>query len=100
MDILKSEVGRARSNVDYTEVMKWNEHKLRVRIRRNSYDFQSHALIERWNGEEWKGVDSIHFSKMQTPEYLNERDSDEVLKAHFSKDTSKLISLAMEVLDE
>jgi hypothetical protein len=35
-----------------------NKHKLRVDIRNNAYDFQSHAKISRWDGDKWYFVTS------------------------------------------
>lgn len=29
-------------------------HKIRIYIKRNAYDAQSHLKVERWDGSEWK----------------------------------------------
>lgn len=45
---------------DYTHIFKWGPHRLRVKIHIDqSYDFQSRAHIERWNGEKWFEVASM-----------------------------------------
>lgn len=43
-------------------------HKLRVQVRRDSYDFQSWATVEVWSNalSRWENIGSIHYSRMKT----------------------------------
>lgn len=41
---------------NFIKIVEIQSHKLKIDIRRNAYDNQSHARIERWNGSEWKLV--------------------------------------------
>lgn len=48
----------------YTKISILGSKKYRIRIRRNAYDFQSYAVAELWNGQEWKEVISRPIEKM------------------------------------
>lgn len=110
-------ISKGRQSLDYKEVLSFKrtrnkiaqEHRLQVRIKSDSYDFQSHAVIERWNGDEWKQVHSIHYAQMQTiPKLIHvgcnqpSNLSQSVIKnnnmRHFQKDRDELVRIAKEIL--
>ena len=50
------------------EVYTQGKFKVRIRIRRNAYDFQSYAVAEVWSESElkWNQVHTIPYSQMKT----------------------------------
>lgn len=64
--LLDRACSRGQQSLDYRAIWMLGEHKLCVRRKRDAYDFQSSATVDRWDGEKWHRVDSIHFSRMNT----------------------------------
>lgn len=75
----------------YTEVLALGPHKLRVDIRRDSYDFQSSAKIERWDGDQWREVHSLHYGAMATGRWAE-------VPSAFADDRNTLIKVATTIL--
>ena len=49
-----------------------NGDRIRVRIKRDSYDFQSYATADRWDGTQWQNVvrmDGVHPTMAALPSY-------------------------------
>lgn len=67
LDMICDEATIAGQKFEYTNIVKVcvrlgirdSVHKLRVRISRDSYDFQSWARVERWDGKQWQLVHSL-----------------------------------------
>lgn len=64
--LLDRKCSYGRSSLEYQALWQLGEHRLRVRRDRDAYAFQSSAIIERWNGEAWKQVESIPYEMMAT----------------------------------
>ena len=95
--LLHLEIGKGRQDVTATALFDMNGHRLRARIKRDSYDFQSSARMERWNGKEWKFLADIHYSKMTTPEKLHYKQDWESV-SHFNADLTTLLEKAALIL--
>ena len=52
----KTRVWRADQSWHYEMVWEIDGHKLRTTVRRNAYDAQSSAKVDRWDGEKWQNV--------------------------------------------
>lgn len=99
--VISQEIGDARDqDVNYKEVLRLKfagdpAHKLRVRIRSNSYDFQCYSVVERWDGAKWHQVHKLQERKTQVGMARRRRDyrNDE-----FAKDRDELVRVAKEVL--
>lgn len=64
-------ISKDDQNVILTELYRTTElHRLRVRIRSNSYKFQCFAIVEKWDGDKWQEVWHIEPSSMETREGL------------------------------
>lgn len=82
----------------YTQTVKVGNTKFRTRLKRDAYDFQSYAVIERWNGEEWKEILSRPFSAMMfkdAPSYAEQLTAEQ--KGFFEFDAEALLQLATQV---
>lgn len=71
--------------------------KLRVDIERDSYSFQSHARIEKWDGHKWNPLAHIDYPLMQTEEGLHVGPR-AVTPSMFAKDRDRLISMAKAII--
>ena len=47
----------------FRDGMKSLRTKLRVRIHRDFYDYQSYARVERWDGQRWAEVDHLPYNQ-------------------------------------
>ncbi len=91
---------KSRQSNEYHEIIEmqdnefwpYERHRLQVRIDRDSYDFQSSAVIEKWDGSGWRNVASIPYSLMKTPDYTTLLK--EVGNARFQEDRNELVNLA------
>lgn len=50
---------KGKQSLDYRATWRLGGHTLRVRRKRDFYDFQSHAVIERHDGSAWQKVETI-----------------------------------------
>jgi len=99
VETITSEIGKGSQDVLFTRVVRLTDGtKLRVKIRSDSYDFQSYARVHRWDGTEWKLVHSVHYSKMATPAGLYVRFN-RVADSTFKKDLDELLRVASAVLE-
>lgn len=97
--IINEALGRSYQDVTYTCLLSMGDHKLRVRINSNAYAFQSFAVIERWNGERWHNVASIHHSNMTTQSALCYMPASKPATiVDFKGDAEALIKLASNIL--
>ena len=97
LETLEISLGKGYQDMIYKEILRWGEHKLRVRIKSDSYAFQSFARIERWNGERWYEVHHIHHSQMTTASGLIHQPK-QVTKEDFAADRDLLIKRAGTIL--
>lgn len=96
--------------VRLTELLRFDQHRLRITINANSYRDQSSAYIERWSGERWEMVYCINGGGMRTevdglyvrpefaPRRLREEDQSSNITHAFRVDRAALIARAIEVL--
>lgn len=80
----------------FQRVFKLQAHRLRIDIRHNAYDFQSHARIERWDGTRWQVIHSIPGQALKLYSYVN-REPPKVAEV-FEKDAQEMLRVAREVL--
>jgi len=84
--IIDNKEYRGRQSRNLTRILKTGGHKLRITIKRDSYDFQSSAKIELWSEAEgkWNFVHSIPYAEMacvkSTMDGKMEEDARELLR--------------------
>ena len=71
-------------------------HKLRVCIRRNAYDHQSFARVERWNGEQWHQVTRCPIGECSCREVSYVQDNIGV--AAFHADADRLLGETYDII--
>jgi hypothetical protein len=112
-ELIKQTIDIGRQSVLYTEVSKIADKKVKVEIKSDSYDFQSYARVSVFNENdlEWKKIDSVHFSNMNTKEGLDSYPQARKLSlgmetdkhknffiAEFWKDRDTLVNMARGIL--
>jgi len=100
MKTISQDIGISAQSAVFTKVIACKGHKLRIRIESDSYAFQCSARIERWDGNAWREVHSLHHSNMATEtglaykaRHLKGKDP-----AWFADDTATLINVAIDIL--
>ena len=101
-------VSRGRQSLLLTETWKLSgspsggglvkTHTLKINRKRDSYNFQSHAIIDRWNGEEWKRLASIPYDNMSKDCYSERGPRNSPNKSEVS-DRNTLLEHAATILD-
>lgn len=74
------------------------EHKLRISIRYNAYDFQSYGRIDRWNGSEWKQLAEIPYPELAGVSREVSYSQRDTPRDSFDCDQSDLLDMAMAIL--
>jgi hypothetical protein len=88
------QVAKGTQDVVYDEILNLSGgRKVKVSIRSDSYDFQSHAKISSWDGAKWHEVHRILHSMMKTPHGLYYRPG-VVDETSFKADRDELIRVA------
>lgn len=59
MKTISKQMCKGRNDLLFTEVLESSIERLRIRISRNDYDFQSFAIIERHDGSRWHEVHTL-----------------------------------------
>jgi hypothetical protein len=109
MKQLSLSIAKNRQSIDYKEILSFNERKLRVSMKSDSYDFQCYARIDLWNGEKWHEVEHIPYGEMRTPEKLIHLSDNQPSglspqqllsnnREFFSNDRQTLLNAAKEIL--
>lgn len=99
--IVAPQVTLGRQSTEYREMITIDDKKLKIDIKSDSYDFQSHARIYVWKGDTdgWTLVHSIHFGQMKTPAELVYHPNKGGLSLHHYKlDRDELVRVAIAVL--
>lgn len=101
-------INKGKQSVEYYEILIIESYKLRIKIKSDSYDFQSYAFIELWNGQEWKEVHKIHYASMKTPYGLSsnqhnqgEKTSQQIFEnneSYFNSDRLELLKIAKSII--
>lgn len=99
VDSYAPQVVRGSQDVEATLFAKVGAHKVRVNIRRDSYDFQSHARIYVWHAPslKWNLVHSIPYQSMRTPDKLYYR-ANGMDASNFRADIDTLLATAAQIL--
>ena len=76
--------------------------KVRVLIKIDSYDFQSYATIDTWDGQKgWLATASLNWKDTNVRDIFNQKEA-ENLTTHefrlFEQDTNTLLQLAKEII--
>jgi hypothetical protein len=110
MKIIKEEysIGTYMKSVHFTKIIEGDKGlKIKVNIKSDSYDFQSHATVSVFNPHDlkWNIIDSIHYSNMKTPHNLYNhlqlpQQNASVLASKFLDDTNTLVSNAEAILGD
>jgi hypothetical protein len=81
---------------NYQKVMKSDRHTLKIDIRRNAYDEQSHARVERWSGTKWELVweEPITACECKAISYT----ADHIDTECFRNDAGALMRTALDIL--
>lgn len=97
MKKITEQVAKTRQGVLYTQILSDGGVQFRVAIYSDSYDFQSTAVVTRWDGNQWQHVHNIPFALMATRHGLcYEREP--VTAAAFAADCKELIRVAKAVV--
>lgn len=99
MKTLHLEIGKGSQDVVYTELLAHQSHKLKIVIRRDSYDFQSAATIQVFDTGacRWNHLAELHYSKMLTPTKLHVIPAG-TDKSQFASDRDSLLRQAKLIL--
>lgn len=94
-----SEISDGQQNQVYRETIDAGGHMLRIDIKSDSYEFQSHARIELFNKTEgkWNSLATVHYGSMKTPtklSYANKAKS----ATPYAVDRTTLIAQAAAIL--
>jgi len=74
-----------------------DDTKLKVSIRKNAYDFQSHCKLYRWDGEKWQFMVSTPYTEMLAVNKEPYYELKQNIKS-YQEDAKKLIKEAKEVI--
>ena len=101
MKTISKQVCNGRQDVIFKEVLGHGDIRLKVRIKSDSYDFQSSASIKVWDAanNRWNEVHTLHYSNMQTPHSLRYRGDERAMGQHFAADRKELIRVAKLVVE-
>ena len=90
-----------RQDIEFSRTVKTPcGHTLQASIRLNAYAFQSHAIIERWNGEKWMKVSSIPSGDMATVKgsSVYQPNAAAHAKPYFELDFNTLLARALAIV--
>lgn len=102
MKTIAKSVSPSQQSVTYAETLEVDGIKLRISIKSDSHDFQSHARIEAFSAVElkWNNIAFVHYSQMRTrPGLIHEPRGKGVHQDHFLADRDELIRQAALTLD-
>lgn len=107
VNTLSSRYWQGRQSWEYEELLEVGGHRLRVRIDCDSYDFQSSAVCERWDGNAWREVSRLAGQAMNAqhgdsvnrgPVNYTAKDLNPAARAAFEADRNILVAEAKLVL--
>lgn len=109
--IIHEKIFNGSQSVNYTGLWKISEsgqtQKLRVLIKRDSYDSQSYAKVQLWDGSQWNFVTSLDWDKSKSKGIFNYDNVSEFevtrrngldARELLNKDAQQLIDLAAEII--
>lgn len=97
---------QGQQSVELHEVLKLNDHKIRIIIDSDSYKFQCSAVVDVFHPTElkWNRLAYIHYNQMSTPAELvyypeiQRKSPPSTMAKYFEKDRTQLLKLAKEIL--
>jgi hypothetical protein len=97
MPVITKKVSKGQQDVVYTEIIKTHGTSIRIDIRSDSYNFQSHARCYVFSDEskKWNLLVETHYASMKTPHKLHYGAHSE---ANFKGDRNELVDQASELL--
>jgi hypothetical protein len=87
-----------RQGVQIQVVYDIEGHKIRATVYVDSYDFQSFAKAERWNGERWYEIATIEYGAMHSAKVANKHKPDAHNETALNVDVERLIGHVKDVL--
>jgi hypothetical protein len=92
----KTEVAKTRDDLFLIELWELVPEgrepvKVQLRVRRNSYEHQSHALAEVWDGKRWNQAASIIPANMQTSDGYIHNPTCVPVRSWFAVDIEELL---------
>lgn len=93
-DVIYENVGVGRRDSCYQLIILEKGKKLKVDIRVDSYDFQSHAIVYLFKEDEWKLLHTIHYSQM----LLNLISNKEKRPQVFHRQACELLKVVLEIV--
>jgi hypothetical protein len=98
---LSKRITTTRNDNEYKEIVELSKdeidkkviYRFEIHIRRNTYDFQSFAVIHTWNGTAWNRVADIPYPHMHTPGFRSEglKEEDFLMDAEDLLDHASLV---------
>lgn len=101
--LISQEVSKGTQSILYQEVFNIGDNALRINIKSDSYDFQSHAKIYWLNRNEnkWNCLHNIHYSNMETqtklyydPKAIDVQRNKNYFISEFWRDRDNLVEMA------
>ena len=96
---LHTELSKSSQSYHYTQLCEYKGKKLRINIKRDSYDNQSYARIYIFKDDEWNKLASIDSPNMRTLDSVSVYSAIEPTETSFIADNSILIKKAKLILD-
>jgi len=99
--LIKKEVSKGSQSLNYTEILKLNDYKIKIAIKSDAYLNQCRAIVEVFDNLKWNRVASIPASEMETKKGLLYHFNDDSYKTDsrlFVADRNELVRLAKEII--
>jgi len=93
---INSSFSKGQQSVTYKEILTIGKNKCKIVIKRDSYDFQSHANIEVFDNMKWNRLDHIPYANMDV--CIKNVYHVNAVEYQFANDRDALISLAKDIL--
>jgi len=81
----------------YNEILSLEGKKLRIEVRRNAYEMQSHAKVELWGGTEWNQLYWLPGCQVKMKRSYVEKG---ITEADFADDRKELLRVAKALVTE
>ena len=94
---ISTRVWKGSQSWEFEDILRLEDgQKLAIRIKRDSYDHQSYARVDRWDGAKWQLVvsNTIGECVCQKISYV----ADKVTAADFKVDADRLFCIAKEIV--
>lgn len=99
--LIQETLTNGSQSLNYKAVLNLNGKKVQVLIKRDSYDRQSYAKIELFDGTQWNYLASLAWDETSTQEIFYQTKADELRSEEtemIAEDVVALLDLANEIL--